>query len=180
MKNTIIFKIYGAYNWYEETENENKVKNQYTTKVIKHLVGQVENRMKKQFSNEVPKIRYNRLRATAGSFLLDGIKKRIQDSNAIIFDITGFNPNVMFELGIAIQTAHDNDNSAKVYIICQGKNFAEAKIPSDLHGYYISLYEIKNNKVEIHDSNSLAMRLLSDIADYTNNFYFEDFNDLKK
>ena len=180
MKSEVIFKIYGAYNWYEEAETEINVKNQYTPKVIKHLVGQVENRMKKLFSNQLPKIRYNRLRATAGSFLLDGIKKRIQDSNAIIFDITGFNPNVMFELGIAIQAAHENNNSAKVYIICQGKNFAEAKIPSDLHGYYISLYEIKNNKVEIHDSNSLAMRLLSDIADYINEFYFEDFSDVKK
>jgi hypothetical protein len=173
MKNEIIFKIYGAYNWYEETENENKSKNQFTTKVIKHLIGQIENRIKKQFKNELPKIRYNRLRATAGSFLLDGIKKRIQDSNVIIFDITGFNPNVMFELGLSIQAANYNENTAKVYIICQGKNYNQAKVPSDLYGYFVSFYEVKNNKVEMHDSNSLVMRLVSDIADYANDFYIE-------
>ncbi len=175
MKNELIFKIYGAYNWYEETENKNKAKNLYTNRIIKHVIGQVESRIKKQFTKVLPRIRYNRLRATAGSFLLDGIQKRIKDSNAIIFDITDFNPNVMFELGIAIQASHDNENSAKIYIICQGKSFDKAKIPSDLCGYFISFYEINNDKVEIHDSNSLAMRLLSDLADFANEFYIEDF-----
>jgi hypothetical protein len=177
MKDQIIFKIYGAYNWKEESENGKKFRNAYTPRALKHLIDQVGSRITKLFHENAPKIRYNRLRATAGSFLLDGIRKRIIDSNAIIFDISGFNPNVMLELGIAVQAAHENVNSAKVYIICQGKDFAEAQIPSDLFGYFISLYEIKGEKAVFHDSNSLVMRLVSDIADMTNQSYIEDFTE---
>jgi hypothetical protein len=83
----------------------------------------------------------------------------------------------MFELGIAVQASSDKPNSAKVYVICQGRDFADAIIPSDLSGYFISLYEVKRGKVVFHDANSLAMRLVSDIADLTNQSYIEDFGE---
>jgi hypothetical protein len=57
-----------------------------------------------------------------------------------------------------------------------GKDFKVADIPSDLQGYFVSLYEIKNKKVEFHDSNSLAMSLLSEIADKFHKSYIEDEN----
>jgi hypothetical protein len=81
----------------------------------------------------------------------------------------------MFELGIAIVTAHQI-KSRKIYIICEGKKFKDAQIPSDLQGYFVSLYEIKNNIAEFHDNNSLAMSLVSEIADKFQKSYIEDEN----
>jgi hypothetical protein len=164
-----IFKIYGAYQWKDEDIDHVSKRNEYSTKALEHIISQVKNRTK-DFPVD---IRYNRLRATAGSFLLEGIRERIIKSNAIIFDITGFNANVMFELGIAIEASREITNGAKVYIICEGKEYKKANIPSDLAGYFVSLYEIKSGKAIFHDSNSLAMRLVSEIADMTNVAYIE-------
>ena len=66
--------------------------------------------------------------------------------------------------------------SRKVFIICEGKDFNSAIFPSDLQGYFISLYEVKHNKVVFHDNNSLAMSLVSEIADKFNKSYIEDEN----
>ena len=167
-----IFKIYGAYEW---TLKAQKTKNKYSLLAYKSLVSQIKNRITKNLKDDSIKIRYNRLRATAGSYLLDGIIDRLNNCDALIFDITNHNPNVMFELGIAIVTSRKLE-SRKVYIICEGKDFKSADIPSDLQGYYISLYEIKNNKAEFHDNNSLAMSLVSEIAYKFNKSYFEDEN----
>lgn len=171
-KENKIFKIYGAYNWYEKTESNKKLKNAKTVFAINELIKQIESRVTNNLKNSEVKLRYNRLRATAGSYLLDGIRNRIINSNAIIFDITNYNPNVMFELGIAIETSR-NTNGAKVYIICEGENFDHEKVPSDLQGYFITFYELKNDKIVFHDSNSLAMRLVSEIADLSNQAYIE-------
>ena len=167
-----IFKIYGAYEWNLKAQ---KAKNKYSTLAFKSLISQLENRVSNNLKDDNIKIRYNRLRATAGSYLLDGIIDRLNNCDALIFDITNHNPNVMFELGIAIVTSRQL-KSRKVYIICEGKDFKAADIPSDLQGYFISFYEIKNNKVEFHDSNSLAMSLVSEIADKFIKSYIEDEN----
>jgi len=79
----------------------------------------------------------------------------------------------MFELGIAIEASREINNGAKIYIICEGNDYKKANIPSDLAGYFVSLYEIKGGKAVFHDSNSLAMRLVSEIADMTNVAYIE-------
>lgn len=168
MDNT--FKIYGAYEW---KLKEQAVRNDYSPIAIKSLMLQLENRVIKNLKDNSIKLRYNRLRATAGSYLLDGIIDRLDNCDALIFDITNLNPNVMFELGIAI-VASRQLKSRKVFIICEGKDFNSAKIPSDLQGYFISLYEVKLNKVIFHDNNSLVMSLVSEIADKFNKSYIED------
>jgi hypothetical protein len=167
MKTGIIYSIYGAYEW-RDMENANKD----TTTAIRALIDQVERRIKSNLKVDHAKIRYNRLRATAGSFLLDGIAKRIANSDAIIFDITSYNPNVMLELGIALHSAREL-NGANVFIICKGESLQVAKIPSDLQGYFVSLYEIKNGAAVFHDNNSLAMRIVSDVSQKYNIAYKE-------
>ena len=167
-----IFKIFGAYEWTLKTQ---ETKNKYSTLAFKTIINQLENRVVKNLKNVSIKIRYNRLRATAGSYLLDGIIDRLNNCDALIFDITNHNPNVMFELGIAIVSSRQL-KSRKVFIICEGKDFKDAAIPSDLQGYYISFYEIKNHKVVFHDNNSLIMSLVSEIADKFNKSYIEDAN----
>ncbi len=66
----MVYKIYGAYQWKELDIEHSKKKNEYTLKAINSLISQVKTRIK-----DFPvSIRYNRLRATAGSFLLEGIR----------------------------------------------------------------------------------------------------------
>jgi hypothetical protein len=166
-----IYRIYGAYQWKET--GESNAKNEKPIIAIKALITQVQKRLASTLPELKINIGYNRLRATAGAFLLDGITDRIRNSDAIIFDISDFNPNVMFELGIAIEASR-NQRGAKVFIICEGKDISSVKVPSDLSGYFISFYEIKDNKATYHDNNSLAMRLLSEISEKTNKAYIED------
>lgn len=167
-----IFKIFGAYQWSVIKSERKAVKNINSVFALKELLKQVENRVEKILLDSDIKLRYNRLRATAGSFVLDGIRDRITNSNAVIFDITDFNPNVMFELGIAMEASRITGR-AKVYIICAGENFKERQIPSDLNGYFISFYEIKNDKVVFHDNNSLAMQLVSDMIAISDKGFIE-------
>jgi hypothetical protein len=62
-----IFKIYGAYSWYEITENNKRIKNSKTVFAISELIKQIELRVANNLKNSKVKLRYNRLRATAGS-----------------------------------------------------------------------------------------------------------------
>ena len=165
-----IFKIFSAYEW--KLKNQD-AKNKYSPRAFKSLMLQLENRVIKNLKDDSVKLRYGRLRATAGTYLIDGIIDRLNNCDALIFDITNYNPNVMFELGIAM-VASQQLKSRKVFIICEGKDFKAANIPSDLQGYFISFYEIKNKKAIFHDNNSLAMSIVSQIADKFNKSYVED------
>lgn len=44
------------------------------------------------------------------------------------------------------------------------KGFDCNKIPSDLLGFFISFYSVKNKKVTFKDSNSLVMKMLSNLS----------------
>jgi len=166
-------KIVGAYNWATET-NKGKEKNDYSRVMILALINQVKLRLKDHINSNLVKIFYTKLRATAGSFVFFNIRDRILKSNFIIFDITELNPNVMFELGVALAFKQDKNEGAKVLIVCQGKTFDISKIPCDLHGYFISFYTIVNKKVTFHDNNSIVMRIVSDIIEGLDINYTED------
>jgi hypothetical protein len=157
------FKIYGGYSWNYGTPNE-KIRNSKSPLVFNSLKDQLQNRVNTLFSDGEIKVQYNRLRATAGSTVIDGIRNRLETADALIFDITGYNPNVLFELGLALGLAKCNDK-LNVFIIMEGEKFECANIPSDLLSYFITFYTIKNNKVVFKDNNSLAMRLLSNLSD---------------
>ena len=168
-----LLKIYGAYAWKPE-----EFKNNHTPKAIKKTIDEVRSKLNKSERKKV-KIFYSRLRSTSGNFILNSIRKRITNSFALIFDITHLNPNVLFELGIALECLNQNkDNSASVFIICEGKSYKDIKVPSDLQGYFISCYSYNNRtkNIEFHDNNSLVMRILSDIKALLNSDYFEDEN----
>ncbi len=158
------FKIYGAYAWnYLNTKGE-KVKNENSPLAFKKIKESVQNRINSIYPDGNTKVQFNRLRATAGSTIIDGIQNRIENADAVIFDITNFNPNVMFELGLALGLAKSNGNQS-IFIIMEGDNFDCAKIPSDLLGFFISFYTIKNGNVTFKDLNSLYMRILSNFSD---------------
>lgn len=169
------FKIYGAYEWSNKGDDGavGGKKNTTTPKVMKEIVSRIEKQASPLFSKHKIKIQYNRLRATAGGFLFESISNRIRKADAVIFDITNNNPNVMFELGIALEVSK-NSESFKIYLIHEGDDYSEVKLPSDLLGFYFTLYSVKGDKIILHDSQSIVMRLKSEIAEKFNISYYED------
>jgi hypothetical protein len=180
----MIIKIYGAYQWKVEVQTTAEIEslkpNKFSHNAIKTLIQQVENRVNKALQNKTPnsevKIFYSKLRATSGGPIYSTIRDRMQKAYALIFDITDCNPNVMLELGMALQMQAQNDYSAKVFLICRADKFESNLLPSDLSGYFLSCYSIheKTLLVTFKDSNSLAMRITSDILEALTVPYIED------
>ena len=67
MATTNIYKIYGAYSW---KDSDHKLKNYESINVFHSLINQVKNRLQNNLNDKSIKIRYNRLRATAGAIIL--------------------------------------------------------------------------------------------------------------
>lgn len=82
-----------------------------------------------------------RLRAGHGTVLLNDILKRIDQSDILIFDISGHNANVLFELGYAAAKKGLIKSNPKIFIF-EGKN---SKTPSDILGVSRTKYEIHAN-----------------------------------
>jgi hypothetical protein len=104
-------------------------------------------------------IRYTlgRMRGHHGSDVCAALIKRCQETDILAFDITTRNPNVMFELGIAIGAR--GVSSGAVFIFEEKKAGAEennthqtpAGIPSDLNGYFITYYTKKATTFRLVD-----------------------------
>ena len=76
-----------------------------------------------------------RLRGSAGAFLSDVIFSRLSDTDVLIADITGHNPNVMLEVGAAIAS-----KKTRVFLVKElPANAGVGHLaPSDLQGYYVT------------------------------------------
>jgi hypothetical protein len=85
----------------------------------------------------------NRLRAMHGGSVLDVLLQRIKEADILVFDITGLNPNVLVEIGMALamrgcggrvfvfQEVDDKDKPIECH---------KAHFPSDLNGYFFTRY----------------------------------------
>ena len=89
-------------------------------------------------------VRINRLRAMHGGSVLDVLLRRIRRSDILLFDITGLNPNVLIEIGMALAL---KGTVGSVFILqrtdSRGKPLKVAAHPSDLSGYFFTRYEAK-------------------------------------
>ena len=103
----------------------------------------------------------------------------MKTSYAIIFDITDYNPNVMLELGIALELQQNLDYSAKVFLIACAENYSDSLMPSDIRGYFLTTYSIdqKKGKITFGDNGSLVMRIVTDILELKQISYIEDGNE---
>ncbi len=162
------FRISAAYQWRKAGE---KLIDCHSEMAIKEIIKQVNNLFEgKTSKNGVEyKIDYKRLRASAGRNMLDSIIRKMNMSNAIIFDITETNPNVFIELGIAIQTAKAKPELS-LYLIIEKKDDKSLleSLPSDLQGYFITEYTVEKDKVTFKDNGSLRMSLSTEIKSYFN------------
>jgi nucleoside 2-deoxyribosyltransferase len=85
----------------------------------------------------------SRLRARHGMGALGGILNKIKQSDILIFDITGHNPNVLFELGYAL--AVKGVNSGQVFIFHQETKGKKQSVPSDLTAFMRTEYRLASS-----------------------------------
>jgi hypothetical protein len=86
--------------------------------------------------------RLGRMRALHGAELLPRFIELCETSDILVFDISNSNPNVMFELGLAM--AIKGIGSGRVFIFMEKPADLRATtgrpVPSDLAGYFITFY----------------------------------------
>ena len=81
------------------------------------------------------------MRALHGASLLENFIRRCTETDIMVFDITGSNPNVMFELGLAM--ALKGPSCGNIFVFQETTpNDGEPidKPPSDLAGYFFTRY----------------------------------------
>ena len=155
------FVVTCSYQWTIDDK-----KNTISETAIKKVVGTLNKRYKgkKHAQNLEYKIEFKRLRASAGRFLADSFYNRILQANAIIIDVTHFNPNVMLELGMAYAIQKGINPNLSIYLIAENK----ITIPSNMQGYFVSSYIQEKNNIVFKDQGSLMMSLSSDVKDHYN------------
>ncbi len=98
--------------------------------------------------------RLGRMRARHGAGVLPRFIELCESSDIVAFDISQYNPNVMFELGLAI--ASKGVSSGRVFVFMETlssdaipKSLGE--VPSDLAGYFITFYTYGKNGYKFCD-----------------------------
>lgn len=112
---------------------------------IRKLIGTTTDALAKvQANRAAPKlpVRINRLRAMHGGSVLDVLLRRISRSDILVFDITGQNPDVLIEIGMALAC---KGTAGSVFILqkadAKGNPVKTAAHPSDLSGYFFTRYQ---------------------------------------
>lgn len=132
----------------------------------KNVINKIIKTIKKNFDghNHVEglpyKIEFRKLRASAGRFLFERIFERIKEANILLVDISGNNPNVMMELGIALALQKET-RFPEIYLLQKGK----IKTPSNINGYFVNMYTVEEEPI-ISDSHSLNASIKNFIISY--------------
>jgi len=171
MNTEVEFKIYGAYPWDIGKSNSLKALSELQRRIARRILIHNLEGCKVKLN-----ITYSRLRSTSGTFVFNSIRQRISTADVVIFDITQFNPNVMIELGMALEMQLAQESVAKVFLILEAKSFEPTLLPSDLAGYFLTNYWIDPNDNECHfgDNGSLVMRISTDALKKANLNISED------
>ena len=184
------FTIASAYCWSAENVDEKtknalkRVKKSFripnSELAIKHLASMIKNRFNSKTKKYINyNINYRRLRASAGLNMLASIIRRIETAQVVVIDITTNNSNVFLELGIALSISQKNKYPS-VYLIKELRPGVPLlkDLPSDLQGYFISGYEVKNGKVVFKDNNSLRMSIEGDVKEFYNQQELNQFDQI--
>lgn len=112
--------------------------------------------------------RLGRMRARQGASLLPRFIELCETSDIVVFDISKYNPNVMFELGLAV--AIKGVASGRVFVLMEAPSCDEIqqglqKVPGDLAGYFITFYTRKKNGFEICDKQGFNAALKAIVLD---------------
>jgi hypothetical protein len=145
MKNQVTtvkpIKIAIGYGWSDHGDKKNGLNAHWAflRDEIKTVIGMVKNQSSKRSKALHPlRVEYSRLRARHGMGALNGILKKIKDSDILIFDISKHNANVLFELGYAM--AAKGQDSGRIFIFREETH--GEKTPSDLEAFMRSEYQL--------------------------------------
>lgn len=137
---------------YEWSKNDGGMRNN-AFRAFKNLKESVNNRLKAK--NKL--VNYRR-RGSAGDYLNQNIFNMICKADIIVVDITKNNQNVLLELGMSIAIQKTMNSELEIYLIRETQK-RKNKIPSNLAGYFITEYSLKNKKISFNDANSLMMSI---------------------
>jgi hypothetical protein len=93
---------------------------------------------------------------SAGAFWVERIRQAVRDADFVIADVTGANPNILYELGMA-------EALQKPVVLLQDSQ-SETRLPSDLAGYSWIRYERGNLGTLTHSVGNVARRYTGTVA----------------
>jgi len=108
---------------------------------------------KKRSGEKVFFYKLGRMRARHGTEMLSRFMELCKISDILAFDISSQNPNVMFELGLAI--AAKGIASGRIFLFAE-KLAGHNLIPSNLSGYFITYYKNDKGTHKIIDKRGFA------------------------
>lgn len=167
--NPITIRI--GYEW-KNAEREPKAikpqdRYQFICRTILKVVNEVEKRQPKNKGAFPLAVRVGRMRFQHGVAIMPRLIELCETTDILAFDITGQNPNVFLELGMALYAKRLLPR--QVYVFKQILD-GEMPVPSDLSGYFITFYKAlqENRTVQIAklvDSNGFRAALRTLIID---------------
>ena len=108
-----------------------------------------------------------RMRARHGAEILPRFRELTEKTDILAFDITGHNPNVMLELGMALAIkAHQPGH----IFIFKERTVDETSIPSDIGGYFITYFRADHSgpkpcRLKLEDADGFRAALGNVITD---------------
>jgi hypothetical protein len=129
-----------GYEWAKEVHPSKDLRWQFIRDTAHRVAKSLEGEAGKLRATRAFSARVSRMRALHGAMLLPSLLSRCAKANILIFDLTGQNPNVMLEIGIAL--ALKGVDSGRVFVFqevgAKGNSLQEA--PSDLTGFFFTRY----------------------------------------
>jgi len=164
---TPIYKIVVGYPWAKSDGNVTVPRDDKRWRSIKKIVDgvvkEVKSKIKTSFDTSGAVISIGRLRGMHGRPLLGDLISRVKAADLVILDIGSlqtedrFNPNVVFELGMAI--ASHNEDSGRVYVLKP----KDRNVFSDLNGYLLADYTADGSGIKLLDSSGFRAAVRSTV-----------------
>jgi hypothetical protein len=151
-----------GYKWAKRGEKD--ILWDFVRERIKVCVDSINSQQNNKHLPEIP-VRYSRMRAMHGGDLLSVFLKRCDDSDVLLFDITGNASNVLFELGIALGRKGLGGNVFVLHEVDADENPISV-LPTDLAGYFFTRYTKHPKKgIALVDAQGFRAALASRIKD---------------
>jgi len=150
-----------GYEWAESNP-----RNDERWKFLKNVTGNILKSLEQQKNARKKNFKFcyqlGRMRAKHGCELISRFVELCNETDILIFDISMANPNVMFEMGVAV--AIKGVKSGRVFIMCEGDH-GKVKIPSDISGYFITYYKKTAGNFKLADYSGFQAALKTALLD---------------
>lgn len=129
-----------GYEWANDVKPAQDVRWQFIRKTAHRVAASLAEEATKLKAPQTFLARVSRMRALHGAMVLPSLLARCAKSEVLIFDLTGLNPNVMLEIGIALAVKGFDSGRVFVFQEVGANNQPLRKEPSDLTGFFFTRY----------------------------------------